>query len=122
MAAASNMARTTVSQSLGEANKRVARLYKAVMREIPLLLRTYALDVRAEEVAAAVRRQFRKHQTNDPRVIDMLVFRGEQELLEAQMHWKQKTHIIRYLESDATPAATKSANSEFMASFYNNTL
>eukprot|EP01139_Manchomonas_bermudensis_P014601 Amastigsp_a508670_748.p2 type:complete len:121 gc:universal Amastigsp_a508670_748:63-425(+) len=114
-------ARVATSHSLGEAASRVRRLYRAVMREVPYILRTYALEETPEEVRAAVRRAFRKNQTTDPRVIDLLVFRGENELYETQMHWKQKTHVLRYFEKKDM-RARKPDHSEFLENFYNNAL
>lgn len=114
-------ARIVTTHSMGEAAGRVRRLYRAVLREIPVILRTYALEQTPGEVREAVRHAFRKNQSTDPRVIDLLVFRGENELYETQMHWKQKTHVLRYF-AKKDQRVRKPDHSEFMESFYSNAL
>lgn len=59
----------------------------------------YQLDLTHQEVASAVRQMFRRHTgVTDLGAIDMLVFRGKQELEEVLEVYKTRSHITNMLQ------------------------
>lgn len=92
---------------------RVRQLYRAWLLECPHMVELYELPLSIERSKQQVRAEFRKHKhVEDPRVIDLLVFKGQQELEETNQFWKQKSHIMRYFYKDE-PKETG-----FLADFY----
>ena len=60
-----------------------------------------------------------RRDVKDPRVINMLVSKGQQELEESLMQWKQKTHLIQSLTPDRNQAHMfDKVNSDFLTKFY----
>lgn len=107
-------AKAAGSTARSEAFRRVRRLYKAWLLECPHMVEMYELPVSIKRAKEQVRTEFRKHShVEDPRVIDLLVFKGQQELEETNQFWKQKTHIMRYFFSEEKPTETG-----FLADFY----
>merc|ERR1712055_530989 len=91
-----------------EARRRVRNLYKAWWRHIPFAIWDYEIPVTEVMGQNALRQQFRKHgDVTDIRVIDMLVIKGQMELVETAKIWKQKSHMMYYFkESHITPKPT----------------
>lgn len=75
-------------------------LYRRVAREIPRLVTIYDLPHTPRQIRAGIAAQFRHYaDIEDERVVAMLVSKGEMELEESLMQWKQKTHVVRLIES-----------------------
>ncbi|KAK4786190.1 hypothetical protein SAY86_002879 [Trapa natans] len=85
------------SASLEEARSRVINFFKTACRSIPNIMEIYNLDdvVTTAQLRSAITSEFRKnsHITN-PKVIDMLLFKGMEELGNITEHAKQRHHII----------------------------
>merc|ERR1711868_191483 len=97
-----------------ESRRRVLNLYKAWYRQIPQLMHTYDLPYTKEQYHAKLREKFdaNKHVT-DIRAIDLLVIKGQQELMECLNVWSQKTHIGRWFKTTENPRPT-----DFLSKFY----
>ncbi|KAK4756685.1 hypothetical protein SAY87_006812 [Trapa incisa] len=114
------------SASLEEARSRVFGFFKAACRSIPNIMQIYNLDdvVTTAQLRSAITSEFRKnsHVTN-PKVIDMLLFKGMEELGNITEHAKQRHHIIgQYVvgrQGLVQDLGTKDKGmSDFLKSFY----
>ena len=59
----------------------------------------------------------------DPRIVDMLVVKGEMDLEETLMQYKQKPHLMRILEDpnmlkEKEQSKVTQGQSDFLAQFY----
>lgn len=91
------LARNTIGTATPR--EKVLRLYRHVQKEVPYLMAQYAIDEDPAMVRKNISREFRKHSANnvDPKIINMLVFKGQMELDEALAQWKTRTHILKYV-------------------------
>eukprot|EP00698_Gefionella_okellyi_P009173 TRINITY_DN2313_c0_g1_i1.p1 TRINITY_DN2313_c0_g1~~TRINITY_DN2313_c0_g1_i1.p1 ORF type:complete len:134 (-),score=23.64 TRINITY_DN2313_c0_g1_i1:176-523(-) len=107
-------AATFASKTLKEALTNGRKLYRAWSRSIPAIRKQYDIDeVSVPEARARLREEFAKHAAvKDAAVIDMLCFKGSQELQETQQLWKQKLHLMEYFETNKPKA------SDFLTRFY----
>ncbi|ONK63647.1 uncharacterized protein A4U43_C07F17430 [Asparagus officinalis] len=80
-----------------EARKRTFEFFKTACRALPSVMDIYNLHdvVTISELRSSISSQIRKnaHVTN-PKVIDMLLFKGMEELTNIVDHAKQRHHII----------------------------
>eukprot|EP00004_Rigifila_ramosa_P000334 TRINITY_DN1037_c0_g1_i1.p2 TRINITY_DN1037_c0_g1~~TRINITY_DN1037_c0_g1_i1.p2 ORF type:complete len:111 (+),score=34.98 TRINITY_DN1037_c0_g1_i1:235-567(+) len=84
---------------MDEAKLKALYLFRTTLRSARKIKGIYQLDIPEQELKANLSDMFRKNAgVRDPKVSDMLVWRGEQELEEALAHWKQKTQVLRFLE------------------------
>ncbi|KAG9456942.1 hypothetical protein H6P81_001450 [Aristolochia fimbriata] len=87
------------SATLAEAKSHVIDLFKKACRSLPTVMNLYHLDdiITVSQLRSAVSSKFRKnaHITN-PKVIDLLVFNGMEELANIIEHYKQRHHIIEH--------------------------
>jgi NADH dehydrogenase (ubiquinone) 1 alpha subcomplex subunit 6 len=91
-------AATISSASLNEARQQARLLFKRIMREVPRAIQLFNLPVSEDVVKRRVRQEFRKHaHLTDVDAIDVLLFRGRNELEEVRNMWKQKPHLMRFL-------------------------
>lgn len=85
------------SKSLEEARKRTFEFFKAACRALPAVMNIYNLDdvTNISQLRSTISSQIRKnaHITN-PKVIDMLIFKGMEELTNIVDHAKQRHHIL----------------------------
>uniref|UniRef100_A0A1D1XVP9 NADH dehydrogenase [ubiquinone] 1 alpha subcomplex subunit 6 n=1 Tax=Anthurium amnicola TaxID=1678845 RepID=A0A1D1XVP9_9ARAE len=114
------------SATLEEARARVFDLFKQACRSIPTVMDIYNLQdvVTPSQLRSAASAEFRKnaHVTN-PKVIDMLLFKGMEELGNIVEHAKQRHHIIgQYVVGQrglVQDVETKDqGTSEFLKRFY----
>lgn len=104
---------TIHSASLTEAKLNVRHLYRHFIRAVPRVVREYELNVTVPEGRAVVAQHFRDNaHVKDAKMIDLLVFKGRQDLRETLMHWNQATHIMRFFPR------SKSKPSSFLERFY----
>ncbi|KAJ3698125.1 hypothetical protein LUZ61_001830 [Rhynchospora tenuis] len=114
------------SASLEEARHRVFDFFKLACRSLPKVMDIYNLDdvVTISQLRSSISAQIRKnaHITN-PKVIDMLLLKGEEELSNIVEHAKQRHHIIgQYVVEQSGPhgeGSTKDpSTSQFLNNFY----
>ncbi|XP_023222809.1 NADH dehydrogenase [ubiquinone] 1 alpha subcomplex subunit 6-like [Centruroides sculpturatus] len=103
-----------LSVDTAEARRRVLNLYKAWYRQIPYICSEYYIPVSAQQGREKLRELFNKNKyVSDIRAIDMLVIKGQMELVEAMNAWKQKTHIMAYFQDTANKKPT-----DFLSKFF----
>ncbi|CAK7336491.1 unnamed protein product [Dovyalis caffra] len=126
VAALRNMKVAGNSKSLEEARARVFDFFKLACRSLPSVMDIYNLDdvVTRSQLRSAIASQIRKnsHVTNT-KVIDMLLFKGMEELGNIVEHHKQRHHIIgQYvlgkdgILQDLSPK--DEGSSDFLKNFY----
>jgi len=98
-----------------EAKRRVINLYRAWYRQIPSIMLNYDIPLVERECKQTLRDMFLKNKyVTDLRAIDLLVIKGQMELVETVNIWKQKTHIMRYFK-DTTK---QEKPTDFLSKFY----
>ena len=91
--------KTASSGSLKEASRRALQLYRNVLKATPKVKTVFDVDMPLPEMRRAITWHFRKSaHIKDPRIVDMLVVKGEMDLEETLMQYKQKPHLMRILE------------------------
>ena len=115
---------TASSGSLKEASRRAIKLYRNILKVAPKVKTVFDVDMTVGEMRSAITWHFRKSaHVRDPRVVDMLVVKGEMDLEETLMQYKQKPHLMRILE-DPNMLKEKNApkvdqgQSPFLSQFY----
>merc|ERR1712126_101799 len=98
-----------------EARRRALNLYKAWYRQLPYVVQEYDIPKSLDECKAKLKEEFLKHKhVTDVRVIDMLILKGQMELVETVNIWKQKGHIMSYFkETYMEPKPT-----DFLSKFF----
>jgi len=87
-----------------EARHRVIKLYRALWRQISYIKHEYLVEIDVKEMREELRRRFYSNSNiNDIRVIDMLVIKGQMELNETVMKWKQECHLMNYFKKTHNP-------------------
>ncbi|KAK2407443.1 hypothetical protein P8452_69498 [Trifolium repens] len=116
------------SVNLEEARQRVFEFFRSACRSLPTVMEVYNLyDVATiSQLRSTIASEIRKndHITN-PKVIDMLLFKGLEELKNVVNHSKQRHHIVgqyvvgrRGLEQQEL-ATKEQGISNFLKNFYN---
>ena len=68
------------------------------------LVLEYDIPKTQEQCRKKLREEFEKNRhVKDIRVVDMLVIKGQMELVETVKRWKQKGHIMNYFRAPITP-------------------
>ncbi|CAM1303467.1 NDUFA6 (predicted) [Pycnogonum litorale] len=99
-----------------EARRRVLNLYKAWYRQLPYIALDFDLAVTPKELKEKLRQQFMKNKhVTDLRVIDMLVIKGNMELIETIKGWKQASHIMNYFREATVEPTPKDFLNKFLA-------
>ncbi|XP_004511050.1 NADH dehydrogenase [ubiquinone] 1 alpha subcomplex subunit 6 [Cicer arietinum] len=116
------------SVSLEEARQRVFEFFKAACRSLPTVMEVYNLyDVTTiSQLRSAISSEIRKneHITN-PKVVDILLFKGLEELKNVVNHSKQRHHIIgqyvsgQYGQVQQELTSKDQGISTFLKNFYN---
>ncbi|BFZ02699.1 hypothetical protein BsWGS_05738 [Bradybaena similaris] len=97
-----------------EARRRVLNLYKAWYRQIPYTVKDLHIPITVEQGRAKVRELFLKNKhVTDIRVIDMLVIKGQMDLVETASIWKQTSHVMMFFKDTVNPKP-----SDFLSKFY----
>ncbi|TKY68345.1 NADH dehydrogenase of ubiquinone 1 alpha subcomplex subunit 6 [Spatholobus suberectus] len=114
------------SASLEEARQRVFDFFRTACRSLPTVMEIYNLHdvVAVSRLRSTIASEIRKntHVTN-PKVIDMLLFKGMEELKNVVNHSKQRHHIIgQYVvgqQGQVQDSGTKDQGiSTFLKNFY----
>ncbi|OAY53362.1 NADH dehydrogenase [ubiquinone] 1 alpha subcomplex subunit 6 [Manihot esculenta] len=85
------------SASLQEARARVFDFFRAACRSIPQIMDIYNLQdvVTVSQLRSTIASEVRKNSNvTNPKVIDLLLFKGMEELNNITEHAKQRHHII----------------------------
>jgi len=103
--------------------RRVVDLYRRMCREVVPIRTMYQIDETPAEIRHMTLLQFRKNaDATDPRIIDMLLTRGEMELEEARNQWKQRGHLMALIKPELPPADPLLDAEEFYKRFLDGTL
>ncbi|KAI1789662.1 NADH-ubiquinone oxidoreductase Complex1 subunit [Ganoderma leucocontextum] len=87
-----------ISSSPQEARNRVLKLYRDWYRGAPEIVSIYALNVSPTYVRHCIRQHFEQNRyVSDPRIIDVLLQKGQQEYQETMNCWKQLDHVMGIL-------------------------
>ncbi|GJQ15071.1 hypothetical protein GpartN1_g6862.t1 [Galdieria partita] len=83
-----------------EARERVIHLYRYALKSVPDIRKNYRLNEGKEDVALCIRDLFERHRNvQDRKLIDMLVFKGRQDIDEVRAQWKGRHQILNYLRA-----------------------
>lgn len=86
-------------------SKKVVGLYRRMCREVIAVKTMYIIDETPAEIRHMLLLQFKKNQqVTDPRIVDMLLTKGEMELEETRNQWKQRGHLMSLIKPDLDPA------------------
>ncbi|VDL19231.1 unnamed protein product [Hymenolepis diminuta] len=100
------VARAVLSRTPEEAKRRVLNLYRAWYRQLPFIVKEYGYTYVSANVPALqkkLREEFMKNKdVKDIRIIDLLVHRGQMDLLEASHLFRSDTQIMQYFDETAT--------------------
>uniref|UniRef100_T1JP04 NADH dehydrogenase [ubiquinone] 1 alpha subcomplex subunit 6 n=1 Tax=Strigamia maritima TaxID=126957 RepID=T1JP04_STRMM len=89
-----------------EARRRVLNLYKAWYRQIPWIVMEHDIPVNVIKCREKLREKFLENQhITDTRTTDMLVIKGQMELVEVTKFWKQRHHVMAYFKDSQEPRA-----------------
>merc|ERR1711904_165408 len=116
------------SQNAVHARSRVLGLYRKVLKEGPTILVNYNVPLPLSALRDRVAHEFRRNaDLTDQHMIDIAIFRGEQELDETVKMFKTPTHVWRYIDPEHVKNIGKNEriigmkqNSEFLTNFYAN--
>ncbi|BBN02932.1 NADH dehydrogenase (ubiquinone) 1 alpha subcomplex subunit 6 [Marchantia polymorpha subsp. ruderalis] len=136
MALSWNIARATStkasSASMEEARHRTLEFFREACRALPQLMDRYNLDevITQSQLRSKIAAQFRKHAAvTNPKIVDMLVFKGKEELQYCLDHAKQRHHLIStYVVGSEGQVALKKlgtvdhGESKFLKNFYQSNL
>lgn len=80
---------------------KVLDLFRRMCRQVPRMVKLYELPYEATEMRHIIGLLFKKNaHVQDPRLIDMLCAKGEMEMEETLMQWKQRGHVLHLLSLD----------------------
>jgi len=91
---------TGLSASEQEAREKVIRLYRYALSSVKDIRKHYRLNESKEDIAACIRDLFERHRhVQDRKLIDMLVFKGRQDIDEVRAQWKGRHQVLNYLRA-----------------------
>lgn len=97
-----------------EARQRVIQLYKSWYREMPSIVNIYDVPITVQQGRVKLRQKFLQNRNvKDIRTIDLLVIKGQMELMETLSHFKQKGHVMAFFQ-DTVPEKPKDFLSKFL--------
>jgi len=86
------------------------------MKSVPFVIEAYSVEEEPSFVRERIREEFVKHRhVTDSNIVDMLVFKGENELIETLNVWKTRSHILLFLDP-------KLPKKQFVGDRYDNSL
>eukprot|EP00897_Mesotaenium_endlicherianum_P008440 jgi/Mesen1/7624/ME000004S07896 len=97
MAALRAVVATSASRTPEEAKGKVMELFRDVCRSLPMLMQQYNLGelITLPELRSTIASAFRKHsRVSNPQVIDMLVYKGQEDFDNYLSQSKQRHHLI----------------------------
>jgi len=87
-----------ISSSFKEAKFKSHKLYRDILRAIPSVKKQFHLQISFKDARKRIRQEFVKNaHVTDPTTIDLLVFKGRNELEEALKSWKTASHVLASL-------------------------
>lgn len=90
----------TSSRDLSEAKRKSLFMLRIVQRAVPKIMDIYQLDMPQAWVRRCISDHWRKNSLIDnPKVIDVLLWRADEEFCDTMGHFKQRTHVERLLQS-----------------------
>mmetsp|Transcript_5577 Transcript_5577/g.25120 ORF Transcript_5577/g.25120 Transcript_5577/m.25120 type:complete len:145 (-) Transcript_5577:141-575(-) len=112
------------SKDLTEAKARSKQFFRDVCRQVPWAMREFFLEevTTTAKFRSQLANEWRRHQTDDGRVIDVMLFKGSQELVTVLAHHFQRHHLItKYVAPESNAIVRKSLTgkpqSKFLSSF-----
>ncbi|XP_076334406.1 NADH dehydrogenase (ubiquinone) B14 subunit [Tachypleus tridentatus] len=97
-----------------EGRRRVLNLYKAWYRQIPHIIYEFEIPISAKQGRQKLRELILKNKNvTDIRTIDILVIKGQMELVETLKMWKQKGHVMNYFKETVNEKPT-----DFLSKFF----
>lgn len=91
---------TSLSSSESEASMKVHALYRDALRGIGEIRKNYSIVEDAQLVRDVIRDAFERYpHVSDTKIVDMLVFKGRQEIDEILAQWKGRHHVYQYIHS-----------------------
>ena len=92
-----NKRRAINNATLEEARYESRMLYKRFLRAVPSIMETYKMtDITEKKIYEYIRSEWEAtSNVRDPRVVDVLLLKGKQELQELVMHYQQQSHVYR---------------------------
>ncbi|CAH8560149.1 unnamed protein product [Heterobilharzia americana] len=107
-----------LSRNHAEARRRAINLYRAWYRQLPYIPKEYidsCVCVTVPIMQARLREEFNKNKNiTDLRIIDLLVHKWQNELIEVAHIWKSDTHIMDYFR-DSVPEKPKDFLDKFLS-------
>ncbi|XP_033753193.1 NADH dehydrogenase [ubiquinone] 1 alpha subcomplex subunit 6-like [Pecten maximus] len=98
-----------------ESRRRVLNLYRAWYRQLPYIVTNFHVPLTTTQCKSRLRNQFSKNKgLTDLRVIDMMVIKGQMDLMEVVNNWKQRNHVMQLFDDFSEASKSK----DFLAKFY----
>ncbi|KNC99023.1 uncharacterized protein SPPG_05973 [Spizellomyces punctatus DAOM BR117] len=92
---------TIISRNAQEQRKRVLQLFRDCVRAAPDIVEMYRLPYPVWKVRQRFRREFEANRSiENQQVIDILIFKGRNELTETLEQWKQDDHVQRFFPNN----------------------
>jgi len=85
------------SRSLAEARARARSFFREICREVPWVVKNYQLGeiTTVGRLRSQLATHFRRVETDNPKVIDLMLFKGQAEVHEMMAHYTQRHHLVR---------------------------
>jgi NADH dehydrogenase (ubiquinone) 1 alpha subcomplex subunit 6 len=104
---------------LSKIRRDTLRLYRYCIRSIPYLQTNYKLPYTRMEVRNFFRSRFDEYRgVTDPKQMEMLLWRGEQELEETISMFKTRSHVVRVMDPSINEAAAGQQRVNWLKNFY----
>merc|ERR1711959_477398 len=89
------------SANASHARTRVLSLFKRILKQTPTIAVNYDISLPTNVLRDRVAHEFRRNaDLTDQHMIDIAIFRGEQELDETIKMFKTPTHVWRYIDPE----------------------